>query len=425
MPWRVQRSDRCPTSRPWAVINQRTGAVQGCHASQAAARQQMAALYASEPSASRSGHMQSKTLERVEIKDADRGEVSAVFATFNVIDADGDVTLPGAFEEGAEVLISSYGHGSWAGALPVGKGAIRTTAAEAVMDGRFFMDTQAGRDTFKVIKQLGPRQQWSYGYDPLDAEPGTFDGQDVRFLKRQLVHEVSPVMVGSGLNTRTLSAKAAKDALSQIAAQRGSSGYKTAIRPHETATTDRPWDAAAVERGIAADASVSDLRSVYAWVDPQGDPEAKSSYRFPHHQGVGGAANLRACIAGVAVVNGARGGTTIPETDRRGVFNHLAAHMDDGDMERPEMRSGSGIIKQNDELAMVLADLAAVRERVTTTRLSRARKGRALGATTVLLLGWTYDELRALKSLLDSPQEDAAREYVRYLRTQIRTDPGA
>jgi hypothetical protein len=36
--------------------------------------------------------------------------VSAVFATFGVIDRDGDLALPGAFEDGAEVDISSYGH---------------------------------------------------------------------------------------------------------------------------------------------------------------------------------------------------------------------------------------------------------------------------------------------------------------------------
>lgn len=48
MPWHVQRSDQCPASRPWAVIKDQDGEVEGCHASQAAAQAQMAALYASE-----------------------------------------------------------------------------------------------------------------------------------------------------------------------------------------------------------------------------------------------------------------------------------------------------------------------------------------------------------------------------------------
>lgn len=152
--------------------------------------------------------MSTKTFSRVEIKSEDKGEVQAVFATFDVIDSDGDVTRPGAFEDGAEVLISAYGHTSWDGALPVGKGTIRSTKAEAILDGRFFMDTTAGRDTFTVVKEIGARGEWSYGYEPQEYSFGEFEGQRVRFLDRQKVFEVSPVLLGAGVNTRTLSAKA-------------------------------------------------------------------------------------------------------------------------------------------------------------------------------------------------------------------------
>src|SRR5512139_3066838 len=48
MPWHVAKSDQCPASRPWAVIKDADGEVEGCHASEAAAAKQMAALYASE-----------------------------------------------------------------------------------------------------------------------------------------------------------------------------------------------------------------------------------------------------------------------------------------------------------------------------------------------------------------------------------------
>lgn len=150
-----------------------------------------------------------KSVNRVEIKDADKGEVAVVFATLNVIDADGDVTPPGAFENGAKVRISAYGHTSWNGALPVGKGAIREVKNEAVMDGRFFMDTAAGADTFQVVKELGEDglQEWSYGYDPVEYSFGEFEGQQVRFLNKLKVHEVSPVLLGAGVGTRLLTAK--------------------------------------------------------------------------------------------------------------------------------------------------------------------------------------------------------------------------
>lgn len=153
--------------------------------------------------------MSTKSLHRVEVKDADRGEVEAVFATLGVKDSDGDVTLPGAFEDGAEVVISAYGHTSWQGLLPVGKGTIREVGDEAILSSQFFMDTQAGKDTFTVVKNLGARGEWSYGYDPVKYSFGEQDGEQVRFLESLKVFEVSPVLLGAGVGTRTLAAKAA------------------------------------------------------------------------------------------------------------------------------------------------------------------------------------------------------------------------
>ena len=153
--------------------------------------------------------MSTKSLHRVEVKDADRGEVEAVFATLGVKDSDGDVTLPGAFEDGAEVVISAYGHTSWQGLLPVGKGTIREVGDEAILSSQFFMDTQAGKDTFTVVKNLGAQGEWSYGYDPVKYSFGEHDGEQVRFLESLKVFEVSPVLLGAGVGTRTLAAKAA------------------------------------------------------------------------------------------------------------------------------------------------------------------------------------------------------------------------
>jgi hypothetical protein len=158
-----------------------------------------------------------KSLARLEIKDADKGLVEAVFATLDKTDKDKDVTLKGAFEDGAPVRISAWGHSSWperGARLPVGKGAMRETKSEAVMDGQFFMDTTDGRDTFGVVKALteddGPGQEWSYGFDVLDSERGEKDGERVRFLKKLKVYEVSPVLVGAG-DTRTLALKGVKE----------------------------------------------------------------------------------------------------------------------------------------------------------------------------------------------------------------------
>ena len=75
-------------------------------------------------------------------QEGDQGLVTAVFATLNVIDEDGDVTLPGAFGE-QSVKLASWGHG-W-GELPVGRGRIFEEDEKAGFDGRFFLDTMAGQ----------------------------------------------------------------------------------------------------------------------------------------------------------------------------------------------------------------------------------------------------------------------------------------
>lgn len=156
--------------------------------------------------------MNAKSLSRVEVKDADKGEITAVFATLGVIDSDGDVTVKGAFPNDAPVVISAYGHTSWQGVKPVGKGTIREVGDEAILEGRFFLDTVEGRDTFTVVKELGELglQEWSYGYDPVKFSFGEHEGQQVRFLEELAVHEVSPVLKGAGVGTRVLSAKGAK-----------------------------------------------------------------------------------------------------------------------------------------------------------------------------------------------------------------------
>lgn len=154
--------------------------------------------------------MNTKSASRVEVKDADSGEVTVVFSTLGVIDSDGDVTTKGAFTTGAPIVISSYGHTSWQGALPVGKGTIREVGDEAVMEGQFFLDTQVGRDTFTVVKEIGALQEWSYGYDPVKYSFGEHDGQRVRFLEELKVHEVCPVLKGAGVGTRLISAKGLK-----------------------------------------------------------------------------------------------------------------------------------------------------------------------------------------------------------------------
>jgi len=181
----------------------------------------------------------------VEVKDAGKGTVSCVFSTLEpVIDSDNDVTRKGAFGV-QDVVISAYGHKSWEGLLPVGRGRIYEHGNEAVMEGRFFLDTAAGRETFHVVKELGTLGQWSYGFDVVRFSNGTQDGRTVRFLEQLKVHEVSPVLVGAGVGTRTLTAKSANlDA--ELRAIARANGIPVAMNRTETRAwaeaIARKWD---------------------------------------------------------------------------------------------------------------------------------------------------------------------------------------
>jgi HK97 family phage prohead protease len=117
-----------------------------------------------------------------------------------------------------------------------------------------------------------------------------------------------------------------------------------AIASHKTATSTKSWDGPANEaRLTAGEGAASTLRKAYAWVDGAKDADTKAAYKFIHHEvgadhGVG-AANLTACSAGIAVLNGGRGGTSIPAADRQGVYDHLAKHLKDGGRTPPELKA--------------------------------------------------------------------------------------
>jgi hypothetical protein len=142
----------------------------------------------------------------VEFKaDAATGEFSAVFATFNQVDHDGDVTRPGAFANGAEVIVGAWGHRiDWP---PIGKGFIRVSAADARVEGRLFLSTTQGKDAYQTLKDLGRLAQWSYTFKVLRQSFGEFAGQRVRFLDAVQIFSVDPVLAGAGIDTHTVAIK--------------------------------------------------------------------------------------------------------------------------------------------------------------------------------------------------------------------------
>lgn len=194
--------------------------------------------------------------------DGEPGAFTAIFSTLNVIDKDQDVTVPGAFKHGQAVRIAQWGH-DWM-ALPVGKGVIYADEQKAWVDGQFFLDTPHGQATYQTVKGLGDLQEWSYGFQIEQADFGEFNGETVRYLRALDVTEVSPVMVGAGVNTRTTDIKSmtfaeeVETALAAVSALRDRAKSLADLRQKEgrvlsTATRERLTPHPEAMRAIADD----------------------------------------------------------------------------------------------------------------------------------------------------------------------------
>jgi hypothetical protein len=122
-----------------------------------------------------------------------------------------------------------------------------------------------------------------------------------------------------------------------------------AVEPHTSpkAPEDREWNWHGTAQADKGDAILERggwdaFANAHAWYDPQQDtehdpPQEKQAYKLPHHEVVDG--RVRVVWAGVRsamqVVAGARGGVDIPESDRKGVYQHLAAHYEEFGKEAP------------------------------------------------------------------------------------------
>lgn len=154
--------------------------------------------------------MEKKSIS-IELKAEKEGSFIARIATLNVRDKDNDITRPGAFTEGKTVLVSAYMHGSWMGKLPVGKATIHEQGDEVIADGQFNLKTSEGRDTYEAVKFAPELQEWSYGFYPIETEDGKDEEEGARILKKLDEKEISPVLVGAGVNTAVLAIKSGEE----------------------------------------------------------------------------------------------------------------------------------------------------------------------------------------------------------------------
>ena len=269
--------------------------------------------------------------------DEAEGIVEAYTNTMGVVDADGDIVEPTAFNSSiADNLPIPVLSGHDQGKL-VGKVIFAQPRHITGDEYRLFtrmqmnMETEAGRDAFSNVAGDFVRE-WSIGFNIPKESDVEQEGRDVSTVIRRIANldwvEVSSVIRGSSPSTVTVAAKASP-----------ATHAKGAIPSHLTAWVEDAWDGGLMRGRIKGGAAA--LRAAHAWVDPDGDPELKSSYKYLHHQvgrnGRGGPANIRAVTTALANLNARKAG--IPENDRRGVYNHLARHLREAGRKPSELRS--------------------------------------------------------------------------------------
>lgn len=165
-------------------------------------------------------------------KATDAGIIETVFAVMGNVDEGGDVIHPGAFtktfaERGRKVRVLDH-HRTGSIMDAIGKPLELRELSRDQLPGdvlarfpdatggayakvQLLMDTEEGRGAFARIK-AGAVDEWSFGYDALDADysKAVKDGAEVtvRNLRSLRLHELSPVLWGMNRATQTISAKA-------------------------------------------------------------------------------------------------------------------------------------------------------------------------------------------------------------------------
>lgn len=287
---------------------------------------------------------ETKTLTAQIKQTGEAGEFEAVIATLNVVDKDGDIVMPGCLD--GKTLNILPAHDSRHVAL--GKSTIEERqngdALEAVAVGKFNMDIQAAREwhsalKFDMDKENGPSlQEFSWDLIPTDARPETRDGETVRLLYAVDSKEMSMVLRGASVNTRTLAVKSHSD---------------------KTETSSAPWNPIANARRA------------------KGQPD-QYAHHFIGEDGEVGAASTRACLLGIADLNSV--GVSDP-VYRKGLYEHLAGHLKDADIEPPDLlpESKPGL-KLTDQIRFARWQTEAALERLQNVSAERAKAGRGVGA---------------------------------------------
>ncbi len=207
---------------------------------------------------------------------------------------------------------------------PIGRAAIALDSDKLRAEVTFDAGDEFARDVERKYRQ-GFLNAVSVGWNTLRSDRE-------RVLEAELL-DISAVPVPG--DPDALIERQARGVLSIAAEFRALLNERKAIPPHTTAKADEnaTWDAGAELKQVEGE---SKLRMMHAWVDAERDPDAKGSYKLPHHR-ASGEVVWRGVAAAMARL--LQADTDIPDADRRGAYNHLERHYRQFEKEPPEFRA--------------------------------------------------------------------------------------
>lgn len=276
----------------------------------------------------------------------EEGTLSVAVATDNSIDRDNERINSAGWDftnfEKNPVLLWAHDYRQ----EPIGKVTnIRKQGNKILFTPKFAVnESKRAREIYDLYKG-GYLNAFSVGFKPLEWKDSVEDGKNVReFTKAELL-EISAVPVPANPNATVRVrgmknidpeiAKAIEDAEKDI----DSLESKTVV-PFKDEGIVSDMDTAWSGTKEFTDGDIQDvekMKQMCAWYDTDSE-DVKSAYKLPHHRASDLHAVWRGVSAAMAVLLGAKGGVDIPESDRKGVYNHLKQHYAQFGKEAPEYK---------------------------------------------------------------------------------------
>jgi len=379
---------------------------------------------------------------------SEKGEGVAIIATLGVVDKDNDVAVAGAFGDQTVPVVPAH---DWRKA-PLGKAHIREQGNEVVAEVKLNLKTALGREWYEALRfdleHAPAKQQWSYGFSIPDggAKDGVFENQPVRFLKKLNIHEISPVLLGAGVATRTVTMKGRTAAMKGLwltidqvkrlcppcAEKMRSEGVRKIALAELAKSLHDEGEMELVEAVAHVNEAAMDLSNA-AWQD---DPEMRQetvSNAIAHLE--------RAREHAAAVIDPDGEGEEEKSFAGYDSFDDCVAQ--NQDKEDPQaycaaiqaqvegeastgksrfLRRGDGRKTMAEQLAAALADIEAMTKRLTEIHALRVKDGRDFSDARKAEISKVKELLQLLEGLLTAPEatKEAVRRYFDLKQKRIR-----